>query len=259
VTPREAATYPEARHEAQGRVELVRDTSPARWLEERLWSWPNDGVHVGSIVPEGFQAYARILHPAEKLDAGAPELVRWSTVAHWNHKTIHPEMQFDRIANLPGPWGIPDWGSRPLEGTVPFDEAQRLASRLRRFTLAPDRCWFAVWDGFGYMDPDRYGAIPRLTLPNRNYILYQGPVDAVNSFYWDYYWQGSLQTSIWQSPNLWWPDDRAWCVGTDIDLVDTYVAGSEAAADAIVSDPGFEAFRTGPTARVDINGDTINK
>ena len=28
------------------------------------------------------------------------------------------------------------------------------------------------------------------------------------------------------SPSIWWPEDRAWCVATDIDLFDTYVGGS---------------------------------
>ncbi|MBF6301547.1 hypothetical protein IU459_29005 [Nocardia amamiensis] len=46
-----------------------------------------------------------------------------------------------------------------------------------------------------------------------------------------------------QSPNIFWPDDRAWCVATDIDLDWTYVGGSEELVRSIVAEPRFEAFR----------------
>ena len=39
------------------------------------------------------------------------------------------------------------------------------------------------------------------------------------------------------SPNIWWPEDHAWCVATDIDLFDTYVGGSRECIKAILSDP----------------------
>jgi hypothetical protein len=49
----------------------------------------------------------------------------------------------------------------------------------------------------------------------------------------------------WQvrSPNLWWPDDRTWIVGTDIDGDDTLVAGSQAAVDAILAHTDLNAKR----------------
>jgi hypothetical protein len=47
-----------------------------------------------------------------------------------------------------------------------------------------------------------------------------------------------------RSPNLWWPDDRAWVVGTDIDGNDTIVAGSHDAIDAILAHPDLDATRT---------------
>jgi hypothetical protein len=45
----------------------------------------------------------------------------------------------------------------------------------------------------------------------------------------------------WQSPNLWWPDDQAWCVGTEIDLMSTYVGGSRGCVRAIVEHRQLEA------------------
>ncbi len=37
-----------------------------------------------------------------------------------------------------------------------------------------------------------------------------------------------------QTPNLWWPEDRAWFVATEIDLAWTYVGGREALIEQLV-------------------------
>lgn len=44
-----------------------------------------------------------------------------------------------------------------------------------------------------------------------------------------------------QSANLWWPDDRAWCVATEIDFMTTYIAGTAEAIAAIVARADLEA------------------
>jgi hypothetical protein len=115
----------------------------------------------------------------------------------------------------------------------------------------PDVCWFAVWEGFGFEELNRYyHAFPRIQVPYRAYFLFQGSLETVMTFVWGGH--------VWQSPNIWWPDDRAWCVATEIDLDSTYIGGSQACIDQIVADPEFEAFRTTIDARVDIGGDTMN-
>jgi len=244
------APLPDPRHEVAGRVQLMRDTSAARWVEERLWSFGNGEIKVGSIIPEGFAAYVRILHPAQRRVEDGGERVRWSTIATWNGQTVHPEMQFDRIAQLPDRRATPAWGYRPPEGSLPEDYCKRLAGDLRAFTATPDECWFCIWDGFGFLDPNRYKGVPRVRTAARQYLLYRGPLDAVCSFYWG---------DTWQSPNLWWPADRAWCVATDIDLPETYAGGGNDAIDEILNDDQLEALRTTINARVDSEADTINR
>ena len=92
------------------RVELMMDVSPAEWIRERMWPWGpgsgRTGVAVGCVVPEGFAAYVRALHPAMREMAGGREIVRWATVAQWTGRTVHPLMQWDRIAGL-RPYQIP--------------------------------------------------------------------------------------------------------------------------------------------------------
>ncbi len=228
----------------------MKDISAGRWVEERLWKWGKQGVPVGSVVPEGFEAYARILHPAHRspTDGGEGARVRWSTVAAWTGRVVHPQMRFERIANL-AEHEFPTWGSPPVQGILPREECERVAGLLRSFTSTPARCWFGIWDGYGFLDPKRYSGILRVSAQHRDYLLYGGPIEAVTGFAW-----GPSQ----QSPNLWWPEDQSWCVATDIDLADTYIGGSEECISRILSDGEIEAFRTTLNARVDIDGDTMN-
>jgi hypothetical protein len=233
------------------RPEPLRDISAGRWLEERLWDWGPEGVRLGSNLPDGFAAYARILHPASRLREDGGGKLRWATIASWTGGTVHPDVQFDRLARLQPHHAQPSWGYRPYEGSLPREETERLVALLRPHTSMPDVCWFAVWEGFGFEELNRYyHAFPRIQVPYRAYFLFQGSLETVMTFVWGGH--------VWQSPNIWWPDDRAWCVATEIDLDSTYIGGSQACIDQIVADPEFEAFRTTIDARVDIGGDTMN-
>ncbi len=94
---------------------------------------------------------------------------------------------------------------------------------------------------------------PRVRLPNRDYALFQGPLDAATEL-------GSAwgDTFFPQSPNLFWPQDQAWCVASEIDLYCTLVAGSQALADALVADRRLEAWSVEATDPIAYDRDTIN-
>jgi len=233
----------------------LRDVTPGIWLQQGLWTWgpgsQRQGVAVGCLVPTGFEAYARVLHPAWRETERGPETVRWSEIASWTGATVHPAMQFHRIARLPAHPGqrSPTWGTVPTGGSLPVAEGDRLAAILRAFTATRHRCYFGVWEGFGVPELNAFANQPRLRLTHRAYFLFLGPIDAVTSLSF-----GSFQ----QTPNLWWPEDRAWCVATDIDLSETYLAASEACVQRVIADPGLEAFAITPEARIDVDGDVIN-
>ena len=76
-------------------LEFLEDVSGARWVEESL----SDFGTLRALLPDGFPAYARVFHPAN-LDDNRERPVRWSTVASWSGRTVHPLMQFERITNL---------------------------------------------------------------------------------------------------------------------------------------------------------------
>ena len=79
-------------------VEFSEDVSEGKWVEEGLSDSHLSTVR--SLLPNGFPAYARVFHPAY-LDNDEEQPVRRSTVASWPGRTVHPQMQFQRVAGLP--------------------------------------------------------------------------------------------------------------------------------------------------------------
>ncbi|MBO0770405.1 MAG: hypothetical protein J2P35_02995 [Actinobacteria bacterium] len=227
----------------------------ADWIGERLSPF---GVYqVTSVVPGGFDAYARVLHPAEEPEREGARPVRWSEVAAWSGMPLRRDAQFHSIA-LPlvrperqAPWS----GQGPWEGSLYLPDAEALAGLVREWTATPGRCWFCAWDGYGWDGmmlttagepsmrlPDpvpwtiRRG--PRVRLPNRDYLLYTGPVEAVAAV--------APLSGAGQTPNLWWPADHAWCVSTEIDLPWTYVGGPAGLIERILDDERIEALPASP-------------
>ena len=165
-------------------------------------------------------------------------------------------MQFERIADLSEDphdmYKDPPWGSLPQHGSIPERECRTLAEVLRSLTLTPDSCFFCLWQGYGNIDTRLYKASSRVRAPGRDYLLFRGPIGAIMAFI-------TRDGPFWgHSPSIWWPEDRAWCVATDIDLFDTYVGGSEESIEAVLSNPELEALPTTLDARLDLGGDTIN-
>jgi hypothetical protein len=64
----------------------------AKWLAKRLRPF---GSEVASIVPDGFAAYLRILHPAHGANM---EPLRWADVAARCGHTMHRLAQFHAIS-----------------------------------------------------------------------------------------------------------------------------------------------------------------
>jgi hypothetical protein len=214
------------------------EVAAADWIGERLHRYTQD---VGSVVPTGFGAYARIFHPAWRL-AGTREVeVRWSDVAEWSGRIVHPEMQFHSIA-MP----VPDRETRlqaytfePRSGVLPERQARALIAVLAGHTSTPDVCWFCVWDGYADVRGRK-----RVRLPGREYFLFKGPLtDAA----------GQLN-----GPNLWWPDDRGWFVASEVDFPCTYVGGPAPMIEDILADPALEALRVALDHGISAFSDTIN-
>lgn len=222
------------------RLHYVTDIAPAAWIDERLHPFAQD---VGSVIPEGFDHYVRVFHPA--LRDG--DTVTWRAIAEANGRTVHAEMQFGNIAGAWRDSPRPDlWTSPPRNGTLSPDLARALNDVLRAHTATPERCWFGVWEGWGGFDP----GTPRFELPGRRYFLAAGSIDDAAS--------SVLEEWVQQSASMWWPDDRTWFVATEIDLDSTYVGGTRECIDALLAHPQIEALRARLSDGISIASDELN-
>ena len=238
-------------------VELLRDASEGEWLRERMDDWTmRRAAIVRSVVPEGFEAYARIFHPARReTDGVAGEEVRWSELAALNGKVAHPGMQYHRLLGIDDPRERDDAPGLdpPHEGDLPEAICRALLDVLGEHTRTPGACVFAVWAGYGSFDERALRGVSQLELPAREYYLYRGGIEQALTFY---DWEREVWTP--QPPNIWWPEDRSWCVATEIDFMETYVGGDRACIERILAHPALEALPISPDARIDAGGDEVN-
>jgi hypothetical protein len=218
---------------ADSGVQQSVEVEEAAWIGGRLS--PFNSYVVTSVVPSGFEAYTRVLHPLRPR-SHSQQPGQWGDVAPWSGIELVPGITFPEIA-LPEhePSGAEPWpGQVPQVGTLDLADAEALAAVLGRHTSTPDRCWFCIWEGWGSVFLEDG---PRVELPGRNYALFAGPLAALPSL---------IEAQDGHSPNLWWPDDRAWCVATEIDLAWTYVGGPARLISGTLANPGLEAQPASP-------------
>ena len=139
-------------------MRVLSDTGRGTWLAERAGVWAT----VGGVAGEGFEAYARILHPVEAWREAPRARLRWSVaqrveettwawaeIASRNGRVMHPLVQFRRLTDnetrtrFAGRWRI---GQSP-EGWLDPALLSLLTARLE--TSTPDDVVVGIWEGWG--------------------------------------------------------------------------------------------------------------
>jgi hypothetical protein len=253
-------------------LEIVDGHAAGGWIERELTG--ATGSVTGS-VPDRYDAYVRILHPASL----KWQSVTWGQVADELGREVHALAQWDAIVGANRYRNEePDWpGNGPDTGGLEKPLLGPLLEALAEQTKTPDRVFFGIWRGMSWgtmvaapaapgldLPParpwrstddlsfafaDEQVAQSSLDLPQRDYVVLGGDLEAgllVEDF---------LSPS---SPNLIWPDDRVWFLASEIDFDSTLVGGSEELAQRIIEDERFEAFPVRPTDRLTWNADRIN-
>lgn len=224
----------------------------ADWLVSRLHPFAQD---VGSYVPDMFAAYVRLLHPAR---CAGRRPMSWAQLARDADVTLLATTPYEDIA--------PSVGSKieaPEVGTLDGCDLRILVSLLATFTETPERCWFGWWAGFSAL-PGCAGLSgntydwsaqrqaesraawtasqgPYVEVHDRSLVLFYGPIAEAARF--------SYGSDV-QSPTLWWPDDRRWCVASEIDFHSTYIGGSQGLIDSFLSHENVEGMSALITDRV---------
>ena len=151
-----------------------------------------------------------------------------------------------------------------------------LVSDLARHTTTPDRCFFALWEGYGDIHggeaagfltafsgppkwpgriftrekpvappppafPPHVMAGPLLAVGGEEHLLFAGPVAEAGQ--WGAAGYGGGVPRDINSPNLMWPADHAWFVTTSVEGTWTGVGGSAALISTLLSDARLEVVR----------------
>jgi hypothetical protein len=99
--------------------------------------------------------------------------------------------------------------------------------------------------------------LPRFEHPGRRYILGRGPIGVACDLD-----RQPLAPDSWRTlgltSQLWWPEDKAWVVATEIDFDSTLIATTTAGAEALLVCDGLEVLLVPRDGRLDMAGDKIN-
>ena len=220
-----------------------------------------DGIAL--VVPHGFEAYVRLLHPLEHGQ-------RWADVAP----------AYLASGADPYPYPFPETVTA-VEGDMGPALVDTLLPALTAATTAPHDCHYGLWVGWGELHPGSHAVMNARTSwrrpfdalrsrrdirrveqarlqaetplyqfigscpvqpwwGGRDMLLFDGPVGAVSSIGSPWPFDGSLRR---RSPQWWWPADRTWFVATEIDYPWTYLAGCPELADRLRADATLEVVQ----------------
>ncbi|MGH9323371.1 MAG: hypothetical protein ACRD3V_26250, partial [Vicinamibacteria bacterium] len=239
-------------------LEPLDEVGAAAWAQEALAAWPDGRFRIRDLVPPVFEAYARILHGTGRAE-GNVSTGTWGELAAAHGVDLGQETSFAELSGLPPE--SREWdGAVPMEGSLTESEVTALRRALERHTATPERCLFLLWAGYGFLSEGgggvlyeersprdelrdrrearaaerramrfarRFAKIELLGRSGRTYFLLSGPVSAAERF--------TFGEHSFQSPNVWWPDDRAWLVHTEIDYHSTYVGGSRGLVEELLA------------------------
>lgn len=213
----------------------VANVDGALWGFERVA--PFNSYSVGSLVPQGFDRYARILHPGWRIEEQRRVPVRWGDMAARTGRRAHALMHWSTIAP-PNMTEI----EPPDEGTIPRDVALPLRDILLRHT-SRDPCWLGVWSGYGRESYRAHVPQPVASFDSgggREWDLFRAPLREA--------FLPVIGCPFVQRANLVWDANRSWWLTTDIDLNSSYIGGGEPLIEALL---GSDKLETWPVAAED--------
>lgn len=187
-------------------------------------------ITVGYRIPGLFPSYVRIMHPAYRYTYSGDRVVdaaeiNWAEVARSHGR---PRTGLSLFEDLFAPESPMDSDlAGPLEGQLTDRLCGRLAGTLAGHTSSPARCIFLFATSWGTLSPTLPDAVD-LILSDGDYLAIGGSCDDACRF------------SI--TATMWWPVDRAWMVLTPVDCNYSFVGCSESAKDALIGNPGIEAW-----------------
>lgn len=187
------------------------------------------GFRVYDIVPQRFQAYARVFHPFEGRTTadGTRIRARWSGLVDCSSETMDGDVRLESIRAAGARRGF-----KPLIGMLDRSTAVSLADVLKRHTKTPGAINLLFWGGL-----DEFG--------KEQDVIYQAPIEIVGSLY-----PYGLQRHL--PPTLWWDAAGDWFVATHPNSTSTYLGGCSPLVSELMDSKKIEAVEVKPQTFVDV-------
>lgn len=210
---------------------------------------------VSMRVPSGFESYLRVFFPFQRKPDGSalqrddePSL-SWQAVANMTGAVAHGQMEVEGILyGGPRSAGISD---DEVGDTLTDRQMLSLSESLAAHTSCPEDAFVGLWSGYRSVSHFiRRRPELDIDIGNRNYLIYRGGVDLWREFRADGYMK---------VPDLWWPNDLAWCFGSDTDLRWAFIGGTEECIGAIMKIREIESIRVGMREEMHFGMDKLNR
>jgi hypothetical protein len=105
------------------------------------------GRDLGTFVPAGMAAYARLLHPAWRAGSGRRVRVQWAQLASQAGVSLQATTRFEALERTATSQGI----EPPDVGTLDERDLRALVELVAACTGSSQLCWFGWWKGYGWM------------------------------------------------------------------------------------------------------------
>lgn len=220
------------------------------------------GNFVSHLIPQRFDAYAKILHRIEanyknidnplserenailkipsckKLRSFVESLrkerqgprIRWGTLAQLMGVPFASEICHEWFGTSMEPGCWPRFLLGPADGNLCDEELSEVLSLLAPLTGKQD-CYF------------RFFEYSHSFLVKGKPILFCGLLDELGTFLTEEKYQCTAE--------YWWPADHSWCLCSEYDLMFTLVGGSKDLISAVLKNTTLETLEMTPQTRVD--------
>jgi hypothetical protein len=262
-------------------MQELQDHSPIRWITDRPISEVDfkhvkrGGAPVLNLIPQGFDAYCKILHPIYKYDLSFDFPIPLTKQTSYNDlwqlgKTMSVGgRRIDELAmelrNAQGDGERVRW--RELIDELGLTWVPEVNEHSLTFQSGGSWPFYLEAPGEGYYEDD---VLDRLLA-----ILSEYTPGGTCYYYFDYMTTDDLEPRLfigtlgeakgafagvrdYQRPTYWWAADQSWCLCSDYDLSFTLFGGPQAAVDAMLQDQIIEAIEISEATQLGYWADRTN-
>jgi hypothetical protein len=150
---------------------VVDGRKAGAWIAPRLEA--GFGGKVKQQAPNGYDAYARVLHPASDSE-GNP--VTWAAVASALGRAAHREVQWHKLVGASDSFAITgsEWGGgNPETGELEPASLEVLCRILASHTAEPEHCFFGLSTIYAGVE-ETYSKAALLRWPARDFVIFAG-------------------------------------------------------------------------------------